>query len=538
MQTMVKSKRSTKNNKAKSREAAHRIWASAALTATPARRLIIPRPDVLHNYLEYKQINQYLEYLANRYPKFVKLYTLGLSAERREIRALDINWLSAENLESKPPSQQQQVGQTRGPVVGKGGEQSRNIVFIEAGTHGREWISITTALNCIYQVTERYTRNIEILRKLRFIIVPVVNPDGYEYSRTKNPNWRKNRRTHKSTKFVGTDCNRNYDIFWDSGTSKMNRNTYKGERPFSEPETRAMRNLLDRLESNLLFFLSLHSYGQSIMYPWGYTREPPHFWRELHTLATCGRTAIKSYNGREYRTGSISCLTKRTISGSVVDYVYGVLRTPMALVMELPSRELGFQPPMENISQIGHESWFGIREMCKRAYDLRHQINRTTEPKLPRPAGADAPALLEGGDGERVIAATPQSISSSNATDGGGDNAEKKTKTTPKKGKRRLKRPRTAQHGAILEIHRSLRRPLAAASGAGTAAGAAAVPHKRLLATKSAPPIRRVREGATTAINPSTPPPNASRAGHGDGPLSVRGKNPRAATFTPLGVFL
>lgn len=65
------------------------------------------------------------------------------------------------------------------------GEHCRKTVFIEAGTHAREWISVSTALNCIYQLTERYTRNIEVLRKLRFIIVPLVNPDGYEYSRTK-----------------------------------------------------------------------------------------------------------------------------------------------------------------------------------------------------------------------------------------------------------------------------------------------------------------------------------------------------------------
>lgn len=38
--------------------------------------------------------------------------------------------------------------------------------------------------------------------------------------------------------------------------------------------------------------------------------------------------------------------------------------------MELPSHALGFQPPAEAISPIGHESWFGIREMCKTAYDL------------------------------------------------------------------------------------------------------------------------------------------------------------------------
>lgn len=435
----------------------------------PVRRVIIPRPDVLHTYLDYSQINQYLEYIENRYSNFVKLYTLGITHEKREVRALEINWINADNAELSSPLRIQAAKQAelhwstgaKGPLV-LPGDKNRNIVFIEAGTHAREWITVSTILNCIYQLTERYTRNIEVLRNLRFIIVPLVNPDGYEYSRTKNRNWRKNRRPHKGTKFVGTDCNRNYDVFWENGTSKTQRNTYKGERPFSEPETRAMRNILDRLAPNLLFFLSLHSYGQSIMYPWGYCRDPPYHWQELHTLATTGRTAIKTYNGREYRTGSISCLTKRTIAGSVVDYVYGVLKAPMALVMELPSRELGFQPPVEMISQIGHESWFGIREMCKNAFDLRRHIKRDEEPMAPRP-----PTNVAGASD------CPCSITS---------NGEEKKTIPKKKFRKRSKRTLLSQHAEILEMQ------------------------------------KRHKAATTLPRRPLTAPVLATRGGQGDGP--------------------
>ncbi|XP_043648425.1 carboxypeptidase B [Drosophila teissieri] len=435
-------KRKNQTAKDRSRDAA----------TTALRRLVIPRPDILHTYLEYKQINQYLEYLAQRYPHFVHVHILGHTHEKREIRALEINWMNSENVELSPQMREHAPrlfdnapnGRFTVPVIHLG-EHCRKTVFIEAGTHAREWISISTALNCIYQLTERYTRNIEVLRKLRFIIVPLVNPDGYEYSRTKNPKWRKNRRPHKSTKFVGTDCNRNYDIFWNSGPSKINRNTYKGESPFSEPETRAMRSILDRMSSNLLFFLSLHSYGQSIMYPWGYCRDNPLYWRELSSLANSGKSAIKSYNGREYRTGSISCLTKRTIAGSVVDYVYGVLKVPMALVMELPSRELGFQPPVEMISQIGHESWYGIREMCKRSYDLRNQIARENDPPMPTPRPPRYETSNEG------VAIEKTSTSTEEATAAGGDCA----KTTSKK--KRSKRTVRTQHEDIVQLQRSFK---------------------------------------------------------------------------------
>jgi len=154
--------------------------------------MVIPRPDILHTYLEYKQINQYLEYLVQRYPHFVRMHTLGLTHEKREVRALEINWMNSDNVELSPLVREQSPrsfdiapnGKSTVPVVHQG-EHCRKTVFIEAGTHAREWITISTALNCIYQLTERYTRNIEVLRKLRFIIVPLVNPDGYEYSRTK-----------------------------------------------------------------------------------------------------------------------------------------------------------------------------------------------------------------------------------------------------------------------------------------------------------------------------------------------------------------
>ncbi|XP_001353234.2 carboxypeptidase B [Drosophila pseudoobscura] len=508
----TKSKRAVKPSKGKT--AVPPQWEAPI---APPRRVIIPRPDVLHNYLDHKQICQYMDYLTNRYPHFVRTYTLGLTHERREVRALEINWMNSANVElspqlrqhSPPPVEMLQNSKTPYPVVVKG-DQCRNTIFIEAGTHAREWIGVTTALNCIYQLTERHTRNIEVLRKLRFIVVPLVNPDGYEYSRTKNPNWRKNRRPHKSTKFVGTDCNRNYDIYWNSGSSKVNRNTYKGERPFSEPETRAMRNMLDRLGPNLLFFLSLHSYGQSIMYPWGYSRDQPLFWRELNSLANSGKCAIKSYNGREYRIGSISCLTKRTIAGSVVDYVYGVLRVPMALVMELPSRDLGFQPPVEMVSQIGHESWYGIREMCKRAYDLRHQIKRETEPSLPAPARYQAGAG-DGAEGEAATIDTKPVPAKEGQGTAGGDNAEKKT--TPKKTKKRMKRSVRAQHEAIVKLQKK--------TTGGPGLLRAGLYPRQMPKVASAPPVR-------------------TRGGHGDGPiplLTSRSKPP-ASSRMPLGVFL
>lgn len=101
----------------------------------------------------------------------------------------------------------------------------------------------------------------------------------------------------------------------------------------------------------------------------------------MESVAVAGRNAIKALSGRYYRVGSIARITKRNIGGSVVDYAYGAVKIPLTLVMELPSSEYGFQPPADKIHPLGMESWHGIREMCKKAYSLKAQIEQeeTTE---------------------------------------------------------------------------------------------------------------------------------------------------------------
>lgn len=54
--------------------------------------------------------------------------------------------------------------------------------------------------------------------------------------------------------------------------SKGGKCTFKGEHPFSESETCGIKDMLEKFSEKMLFFLSLHSYAQSIMYPWAYTK--------------------------------------------------------------------------------------------------------------------------------------------------------------------------------------------------------------------------------------------------------------------------
>ncbi len=86
------------------------------------------------------------------------------------------------------------------------------------------------------------------------------------------PFWRKTRKPIPDTKYIGTDCNRNFDHHWNLASSRPSKHTYRGETPFSEPETEMLKTLMHSIKSTCKFYLSLHSYAKAFMYPFGYTK--------------------------------------------------------------------------------------------------------------------------------------------------------------------------------------------------------------------------------------------------------------------------
>lgn len=84
--------------------------------------------------------------------------------------------------------------------------------------------------------------------KADYYVLPVVNPDGYEYTFRGDRLWRKNRSSpEKGGVCIGVDLNRNFGYRWGGlGTSKQPcREIFAGSGPFSEPETAAIKNFFD-----------------------------------------------------------------------------------------------------------------------------------------------------------------------------------------------------------------------------------------------------------------------------------------------------
>lgn len=83
--------------------------------------------------------------------------------------------------------------------------------------------------------------------------------------------WRKTRRpSANGPHSVGTDCNRNFDFNWRKACNRPSQNNFRGEMPFSEPETKILRDLMHSLQPQ--FYLSLHAHAKALMYPFGYTK--------------------------------------------------------------------------------------------------------------------------------------------------------------------------------------------------------------------------------------------------------------------------
>ena len=71
---------------------------------------------------------------------------------------------------------------------------------------------------------------------------------------------------------------------------------FKGSGAFSEPESRAVRDFILPRKINIAMYISFHSWGQMVLYPWGYdSRVRAKDEAELRRVATAGARALGGY---------------------------------------------------------------------------------------------------------------------------------------------------------------------------------------------------------------------------------------------------
>lgn len=262
-------------------------------------------------------------------------------------------------------------------------------IWIEGGIHAREWISPAVTTYLMHQVALSPEWK-DLLDVTEWYFVPVANPDGYQFTFSSNRArlWRKNRRDNGGliARCRGVDLNRNWSLKWGVGASSNPcSETYKGVEAFSEPETFGLQRMMNSIE-DIDLFITFHSFGQTVLYPWGWTRDPPSNVKQLKGLAKKFANAVNEASGgqTEYELGGSGPLYGLA-SGATDDWAYGELGVPFSYTIELPDQgTYGFLLPASRISSTVTETAAGVYCMissltntgrCARRRARNHSVN-------------------------------------------------------------------------------------------------------------------------------------------------------------------
>lgn len=241
-------------------------------------------------YHSYAEVGQALKAMEKEHPELCQRVSLGKTAQGREIWALRMTeGADKEEAHQKPG------------------------IVITGCHHAREWMTVEVPLHSAEKLLEDYKtpEGKARLANSEVWIVPLVNPDGYEYSRNSNNMWRKNRQPIETTvdgekvKAWGVDPNRNYDdglranrgLYrkdndkpfvtkddFEQGNDDPRSDVFRGLKGSSEKEVSALLKL-ELGHKNIVGVLDYHSYGETVMYPWGYTHRKPKGAKDLEAIS-------------------------------------------------------------------------------------------------------------------------------------------------------------------------------------------------------------------------------------------------------------
>lgn len=302
----------------------------ADLVAFYQSRLVQGKP--MGGYHTYSETNAALDSIHNEHPTITTArINVGTTLEGRTIWGMKI---------SDNP----------------GVDEDEPEVYFNGLIHAREPITIELLLYFMRYLTNNYGTDslvTYLVNNREIWVVPILNPDGYEYNRTTNPNgggmWRKNRRNCGGGQY-GVDLNRNWGYMWgydNYGSSPYcSDETYRGTAGFSEPETQAYRTFINSRQFSMC--LDYHSYGMLLLYPWGYDQ----LYTPDHNLFVALTDTMSALNG--HASGTPWELLY-PVNGGSIDWEYGEQTEKpkiIAISPEVGTDDDGFWPPPSRIAPL------------------------------------------------------------------------------------------------------------------------------------------------------------------------------------------
>lgn len=312
------------------------------------------------------QVYDSITKLATKYPLLVAVETIGFTYNNRPLVIMKINGKDPDTCLVK-------------------------YQFLLMGNHhAREWQTISTALFFVDSILRAYSSNPTIKKLIDstyIVVLPMVNPDGYYYSMDQNNEmWRKNRALRNS--IYGVDVNRNYPgevngdirgdwgaIYNSSTTHYPSSDVYCGPYAGSEREVQSVMNLVKRFSFNIS--ISLHSYSELVLYPWGATSDTTLDNNLLSTLATKIASKMLKQSTGTYTPQKSDALYPT--SGDSDGWIYGYTKfvkglTTLPFTFEI---DTGFSPPTTTLAQLHRRVFPGILYsafLCESVFGLPKEI--------------------------------------------------------------------------------------------------------------------------------------------------------------------
>ncbi|XP_075413847.1 carboxypeptidase A1 isoform X2 [Tenrec ecaudatus] len=290
------------------------------------------------NYATYhtlEEIYNFMDMLVAENPNLVSKHEIGKTYEGRPIYVLKFS---------------------------TGGDK-RPAFWIDTGIHSREWVTQASGVWFAKKIVTDYQKDARLtsfLNNMDIFLEIVTNPDGFAFTHSKNRLWRKTRSITPGSSCVGVDPNRNWDAGFGGGASNNPcTETYHGKFPNSESEVKAIVDFV-KDHGNIKAFISIHSYSQLLLYPFGYKIDPARDQNELDQLAKSAVTALASLYGTSYKYGSI-IHTIYKASGGTIDWTYeqGI---KYSFTFELrDTGRYGFLLPASQILPTAQETWLALQ---------------------------------------------------------------------------------------------------------------------------------------------------------------------------------
>jgi hypothetical protein len=284
-------------------------------------------------FQNYASINAFCLNLAASNPSFVQRVSFGYSLQFREIFGLRIT----------------------SPVPPIGGSPRKPVIFFNSLQHAREWITVMVNLNTATRLLDDYQSDPvakAILDTYEIVIVPIVNPDGYNITWTGDRKWRKNARAQTTAPFSihGVDNNRNWSVGWGlngGSDTSTGGETYRGASPFSEPENQVLANYVLQIPK-VVAHVDIHSYAALILRTWGYQTAKPPGIAAIDRIGNAMIDAADQALPNAYDYGGPEKLY--IASGTAPDWMFGTTGC-IAYTIEMDSVNESFLPPASSIAQ-------------------------------------------------------------------------------------------------------------------------------------------------------------------------------------------